>query len=490
MAYPIPTNVVNGARGYDANGNPVDANGQPIITTPTQQTNSTPSTLNQAMQNALQNGVNQIGPGNTNQVQGGFQQGAFNSQGTQTQQQTNLQNQVGSQTSQQAQTGTQQNVGTQTSQTGQEQRSTGSQFGTSENTQTGQQQTSQQGQSTTGVVDTLGLGSLLQAQAGSAQATDAARTAYLTDLMQNGGTGYQQQVQGAVNNALSGPTMQGVGDSAQARAAGYAAAQVARTNEDQKLAAAQQLAGGTAATNLVNAGNAYLGQTQATNNTGTSNSQNTANTYTGQTNTNNTSGSSTGTTNTANTTNTSNNTNTTGTSNTSTASLSDLLSSSLSSGQSSAQNAQAAYGTTPQQSSSSGGGGSVVCTALFERGMLPRWMLEEELLHVRMNRKKFYSAAKGYLLWGVPLAKLVRRSKIVALLCLPIAKACTYEAVRRTEGLELPKFWLNVGIYKGFYWFNTLLGKCLPGKPCVRDPEIAKLLSDSGFELDLEGRME
>lgn len=126
----------------------------------------------------------------------------------------------------------------------------------------------QQGTSTTGVVDTLGFGGLLQGAGSTALTNDAARNAFLHDVMATGGNQFKSQVDQAVRQSLSGPGMSGVGESAQGRAAGYAAEQVARQNLNQRLNAAEQLAGPTALSTLVGAGNPYLGSTNTSNVTG------------------------------------------------------------------------------------------------------------------------------------------------------------------------------------------------------------------------------
>jgi hypothetical protein len=533
---------------YDASGVLHAANGSVMNQTTANIFGNSPTPLTpnadlgSQITNKLSQGVANVGDGNTNQVQGGVQQGAFNTIGTnaQTQAQTSSnqsnslqqQNQTGTQSTQDQSNQIAQQIGQQngvsntsgqtigqTQNLGQTQEATsnvGNTSGLTQNTGQTQAQTQNTGTTTTGVNDTLGFGQLLQGQQGQATATDATRNNYLTNLLQNGDPALQQQTQAAVNSALSGPGMVGTGDSAQARAAGYAAANVARNSEANQLAASQQLAGGTATTNLASAANPYLGQTAATTNTGntTENTANTGVTNQQTANTGTTSGTSaqtgtsgqstTGQTNTAQNTSNLSNTANTGSSNTNTANsgttsnstsslgstLSSLLANNSSSGNSSAQNAQAAYGTTPQQTSSSGsGGGSVICTVLGERGWLPRWMLEDELMHVKANIKEFKSAAKGYLFWGVPLAKLARRNVIVAALCWPIAYACAYEASRRAKVRYLTKNIFPILAYHLFLISNSILGQFIPGEPKVTDPEIKKLLSDSGLELDLEEQL-
>jgi hypothetical protein len=340
---------------------------------------------------------------NTNQVQGGAQAGQFGSTGV---------------TDQETSTGAQQQGAT-------------SQQGTTN------------GGSVTGVNDTLGMGALLQGQQGAATATDATRGSTLNSLMQQGDPALQQQVSQAVSRSLSGPGMQGVGQGAQARAAGDAAAQIGMNSAGTQLAASQQAAGPTATTTLAAAGNPYLGQTQQ-------NVQNQS---------------------------------TTGQSAQNTTGQSSAVGGQSTQGTANSQNQQQAFGLTPQQSTSSGGG-SVICTALGERGWLPRWMLEDELFFVSQNWKSFKHAARCYFLWGTPVAKLVRRNWFVAILCYPFANACAYEAARRSGITKLPCRWWASFAYYTFLIPNTAIGFCLPGKPRVTDPSIVKMLRDAGLNME------
>lgn len=147
--------------------------------------------------------------------------------------------------------------------------------GKSQSVENGKQIGETSGLSSTNVTDSLGLGSLISQQAKAAQTSDAARNTWLTDVMQNGGTGYQDQMQQAINNSLSGPGMQGVGNMAKGRVAGSAAEQIAMNNMDQRLAAAQQLQSGGQFAQVAALGNPYLGSSTATSGTSATNTANT-----------------------------------------------------------------------------------------------------------------------------------------------------------------------------------------------------------------------
>lgn len=412
-------------------------------------TNSNPfsptgTNLNDAANAALLSGATKAAAGgNTYQVQGGAQQGVFNTQGStsgaQTQQQANQSNTTGTQS--QATTGTQ----------NQNTSSTGSTTGLT--TTAGQH----------GVTDTLGFGQLLQGQAPAAQTNDANRNAYLNDLVNTGGSGFNQQVDAAVRQSQSGPGMQGVGQSGQDRAAAYATEAVARDNQNQRLAASSQLAGPTATQTLASAGNPYLGSTD----TGV---QANVGTQQGQQNTTGTSTS-----------------NTSGTSSQNTSSLGNLFSSSLENqsqaGTSAANNTQIAAGNQPEQGSSKSGGGSVVCTALVERGMLDRVIANAEVDYIKENWDTFKRAAKGYYSFGLPIAKWVRRSKVVAVLCWPLASACAKEAARR-HGLPIKQRWWRMVAYAGFFVVCDTIGRFVRKEPRITDVEILCMLNLQGLNLN------
>lgn len=380
--------------------------------------------LQDATNNALLTGAQRAATGgNTYQVQGGEQAGTFGTTGQEaastTQQQANQSNTTGTQ--QQNTTGTQ-------NQTTQSSGTTGGVTAT-----TGQR----------GVTDTLGFGSLLQGGAGAAQAADTTRSNYLSDLVDTGGSGFNQQVDHAVRDSLSGPGMQGVGDSAKGRAAAYATEAVARDNQNQRLAASGQLAGPTATQTLASAGTPFLGSTESGAQAST--------------------GTNTGTTNTTGT----NNQSTTGSMTQNTDSLGSLLGSSLTSsgqtGTSSAANRQIAAGNQPEQKSS-GGGGSVVCNALAKRGLLEPWIVEVEEEYISQHWRTYSRSARGYYLFGPTVARWVGKSKLIAYLCLPIARACSLEVNRRAGSIGRNP-WYNKVIYHAFFGFCNLLGCLVPAKP-------------------------
>lgn len=380
--------------------------------------------LQQAGDAALLSGANRAaGGGNTFQVQGGSQQGTFGTQGQEAATTQQQQSQSGSMT------GTQQQKTT----------GTQSQTGTTTGATTGLTSTA----GSRGVTDTLGFGSLLQGGAGAAQAADSSRSGFLSDLVDTGGSGFNSQVDQAVRSSLSGPGMQGVGDSAKGRAAAYATEQVANNNLNQRLGASSQLAGPTATQTLASAGNPYLGSTEA----GTQASVGTnAGTQ-----------SATGTTASDTTGSTAQQTNSLG------SLLGSTLTDSAQQGTSAADSRQIAAGNQPEQQNS-GGGGSVVCTSLVALGMLEPWLVEVEEQYIHQHWSVYRRAARGYYLFGPALAKLVRKSKIVAYLCLPVAKACSLEVNRRAGSIGRNP-WYNKVVYHVFLNFCNLLGCLVPAKP-------------------------
>ena len=372
-----------------------------------------------AIKQALQAGATgaQTG-GNANQVQAGSQTGAFSSTGTE--------NQVQNQTQNQTQAGTQ--TGT-----------------TAQNT-TGQ----------TGVLDTLGAGSALAGLVPQSTATTNNTNATLTGIMQNGDPNLQSQVQQAVNNATSGPGMVGAGQSANARAAGYAAADVGRQSEAHQLQAAQQLSGPTAATTLAGAAVPYNGATSQSNNTGAN-----------QTATNSTSLGNT---------------------------LGSMVTNQDQSGTSSADNVQVAAGNQPQQQQQSKGG-KVVCTVLVEHGLLSRAVVATELLFFQKHAAEFKRAIIGYYFFGVWLARLALKYKTVAYLCFPIAWGCTTETMRLydNEFLKTSKKANPFArlIFKTFFYFTDSLGWALlkfwpeKAQDKITDPVIIALLKKHDLTLCL-----
>jgi len=364
--------------------------------------------INAALNKGIVKAGNASGNNASNQVQQGSQTGAFESTGTETQQQQ--------------QTQTQQQTGQQT-------------------TGTSQQQTGQ-----TGVVDTLGLGGLLQGQAGQAANTTAATNNFLTGVIQDGNPNLQSQVQQAVNNATSGPGMVGAGQSANARAAGYAGAEVGRQAMGQQLQAAQQLSGPTAITTLANAGNPYLGQTQANTSTGVQQQDTTTNAL--------------GTT------------------------LSNLVSNQQQQGTADSNSTQVAVGQSPVQEQK---GGKIICTVLVHHGLFKRVDVARELTYFRLYHKRYLQAIVGYLSVAQPLAMFALKHKWFAYLCYPFAKLCQDAILARHEHRR-PKFLARCA-YTCFFFLSDKLGGLLlrhwpsRAQSKVTKPRLVKLLNDLDLHL-------
>jgi hypothetical protein len=354
--------------------------------------------------------------GNYRQNQQGSQTGNFATVGG-----SNFaQNQVtGQNTQQNTSTTNQQQVGTQTAQD------------TTQRTNTGQNTTGQvtNNQTTgTSVQDTLGFGDLLKGQAGAAQTADATRQGFLQDLVQTGGSNLNSQVDQAVRNSLTGPQMTGAGDSARARAAGYAAAEIGRRNTGDRLSAASQLAGPTATQSLVQAGTPFLGQTQTTSgvqgtNMNTTGFQDLVSQVrgTGQQNTtgsgtSSATGSQTGFSNTAG------------------------GQTEAQSGSASGRSTQSASGQVPEgQTQTAPGGGCIICTAGLHHGTWRRPRLLRRVVAYKIvhNWPTFRHAARGYFFLFGPIASLALRSRLVSRLTMPVANAVVYEEAR-LAGVDLP----------------------------------------------------
>lgn len=298
------------------------------------------------------------------------------------------------------QTGSFGTVGTTNVNTDQTQKTDQTSTGT--NTTTG----TQTGTVTSTPNDTLGFGGLLKGAAGDAQANDTNRNAFLTDVMQTGGTQFGSQVDQAVRNSLSGPQISGSGDSARARAAGYAGAQIGRNNLDQRLGAAKELAGPSSLSTLSTAANPYIGNTQSSN-LSTDSVNNISNTLSGLV-----SNKGTSTTNEAST------------------------------GSTAAGSSQAASGQVPEGQPVKSGG-CVICTAGLELGLFrtPRALRRAALHKLEVETGKYRSALSGYFKVFTPLARWMLRHPKLSVIGMPIAKAVVYEELR-IAGKKLPfRFW-------------------------------------------------
>lgn len=273
---------------------------------------------------------------------------------------------------------------------------------TGQQTSTGQQSTTAQTSQTVAPVDTLGFGALLQGQAGQVGQSDAARLAFLQDAMNTGGTGFQSQLDQGIRQALSGPAMTGAGESARARAAGYAAADIGRNNLNQRLAAAEQLAGPTGLATLSTAANPFVGsQTTGTQQSLTDTLQNLSSSSTGWQNL-------LGQTNEAQ------------------------------AGATAAQSSQAGAGNIPEGQPVKTGG-CVLCTAAIELGLFRNKRVLREAIDYKLGKgwKKFRLAARGY--WAVfgPFADWLLDHPRIARTLYPMARMVVYEELRQA-GRRLP----------------------------------------------------
>lgn len=317
----------------------------------------------------------------------------------------------------------------------------GGQFGTVGSTSGQQTQTQTQttdGTSVSKPIDTLGFGSLLQQQAGQVGASDTARTSFLTDLMQNGGSGFQSQLDQGIRNSLTGPQMTGAGDSARARAAGYGAAQIGRTNLDARLGAAHELSAPTGLAALSTAANPYIGQS------------------------NTTSGSTTG--------------------------LSDLVSkgSEAQAGVTAAQSSQAGAGQIPQGQPVKTGG-CVLCTAAIELKLSNHQRVLRRVIRHKLHTdpKRFASAAKGYFAVFTPLAAWLLMHPRLARSLWPVAKAVVYEELR-VSGRRLPfRVWPWLVHWTG-HAFCSAVGATLPVKGYVDNSTILDIAKRNNILFEVQ----
>jgi hypothetical protein len=283
--------------------------------------------------------------------------------------------------------------------------------------------------------------------------------------------------------------MTGAGDSAGARAAGYAGAQVARHNLDQRLSAAGQLSGPTGMASLSSAANPYIGQsqtnqgttTQAGTNFGTSsNTGSTSNT--GQTNT---SGATTGFNDLLGTSQTSgqgsSTNNTTG---------SQITQDSTAGNAGSSSGAQAAGQIPEGQTVSGGGGGCIVCTAGIERGLWKNKRILRKVVSHKLDKAygKFKYAATGYFLLFTPFAKalLTTRSSWLTGFAMFIAKMVVYEELR-VAGRRLP---LRLGPWFTHWAWHILchgVGRLKGNQTGVTDPTLISVAKKHEVFFNLGG---
>ena len=313
-----------------------------------------------------------------------------------------------------------------------------SNLGTTSNTGLQTNNTSGTVNQTTGntVQDTLGFGQLLKSQAGTVGASDAERTAWLQDTMKTGGSGFNSQVDQAVRQSLSGPGRTGTGESASARAAGYAASDVARNNLGQRLQASQQLAGPTGLASLSSAANPYLGSTSST--TGTSTGTGTVSSSNQGTSSN------TGTSNTTGFEDLVGNT-TSSSVNSSREKLNNFLNSNENTaGTAVGSSNSSASGQIPQtQNVSSGGGGCVLCTAGIELGQWRNVRVLRKVIQHKVQRdwSRFRLAARGYFFVFSPVARFLLTHPRTSAAIQPVLRAIVYEELR-VAGENLPfKAW-------------------------------------------------
>jgi hypothetical protein len=330
---------------------------------------SAPSVLTNTINAAALQGANNVangGDNNLNQVQASTQQGQFVSQGS-----------------------------------------------TSQNTtQSGTQQQSTTATQTTAPVDTLGIGALLKDQAMGMTGIDSERQAWLSDLMKTGGAEFNSQIDQAVRQSLSGPHMTGAGESARARAAGYAAAETGRNNLNQRLAASQQLSGPTGLSNLASASTPWLGSTT-----------------TGQTD-----------------------------ANLSSLNIGSLVSNESQSGSSTASSGQVATGQVPEGQKIEQSGGCYVCTAYVYLKRMSPDVVRRGAKYKLSNLSKYGLSLLGYSVYGPLLARAVLASRVFAWAFYPVARAVLYEECRRATGVRLPRRAFATLCHAGFHYGSEWVG--------------------------------
>lgn len=290
------------------------------------------------------------------------------------------------------------------------------------------------------VIDNLGLGDLIKGQTAGVGAADDQRRAWLLDTMSTGGSGFNSQVDEAVRNSLTGAQVTGAGDSARARASGYAASDVARKNLDERLVASSQLAGPTGSGSLVQQAAPLFGSHDV----GTSNSHTVDNSTenTIGNNISNMTGNMSGTT----------------------------------SGSASGSSLGSGSGQTPLQQQQSGGG-CFVCSALASKGIVSVDDVTDAVKY------KLYSAKSrnmpiGYALYGPWLARMTLQHLWVQRLIQPCATRILREELRlagRGLGFD-PLAWALHAIWHNCSGLLGLIARKFGAKFETKDESVRELL--------------
>lgn len=418
--------------------------------------------------------------GNNSQVQAGNQTGTLatnTGQASNTNQQTanvGTSNQTTNNT--QSSTGTQGTTGTNTTQGLTATQGSDVELGNTTQRQIGVTEGSRS------VVDNLGLGGLISGMTGQTGRNDAARSGFLTDVMQNGGTQFESQVDQAVRRSLTGPQTTGAGDSARARMGGYAAAEVARNDMGARLNAAQQLGGPTASGTLVQQAQPLLGErtTGSSESLGNTLSQLAKNsTQIGQ--------SLQAGTNASNTTSANN---TTGTStqagsNTNVGSnITDMVGGQSTASAASGASQSAAAGQAPTQQS--GGGGCYVTSALASQGYCDAEDVRAAVRYKLYQRRSRFMPI-GYSVYGPFLAKQVLKKNLVGRLLRPIAIRVLNEELRlagRSIEFDLGAWALHILFHYGSAALGAVVA-CFGAKCKTRDHEIAAFLKQNNLYFEV-----
>lgn len=442
-------------------------------------------------------------------VQSANQTGDYSSAGQTAQTQAGNKTEVGDQATQQNTSGTtsQATTGqTQVSDIGQQlvNALTQSQSNTNTNGQTSQQGTTASQSNTAGTTNQTGTTAgnaqtnvtspidnvaALNSEIPGISASDAATRAYLQDFMQTGGSGFNSQVDKAVRQSLSGPTVTGSGESAQARASGYAAADVARNNATQRLQAASQLTGPTGIGTLTqqaaplygsNVSNTGTNTMTGANTSSTAGTEQTANTgqtaqQTGQTGTTQ---ALTGTTS-GNVSNTVTQGSTVGTNDTSTTGLAhntnqtldfqSLVGNESQAGTASGSGLTGNVGVSPPGSTQQSSGGCFVCTAYTSQGRMNPGVIRRAATW-KVSQPRYKTSLIGYSVYGPSLALLILRSPPFASIFHPVARAVLYEEYRMaTKKVKFKAFaWVCHAVFDLGSWpvgkIAQVLGKQLGTK--------------------------
>jgi hypothetical protein len=283
--------------------------------------------------------------------------------------------------------------------------------------------------------------------------------------------------------------MTGTGDSARARASGYAAAQIARNNADQRLQASNQLAGPTGLGTATGAFAPLYGQSTTGTTAGNRMTSGTSNQSTQQTGNTAT----TGTTNqnvTSNQTNlgsTATNQATTNDKTGQTFDFQNLVGNEATGGTAWGNSLGRSFGQALEGQTTSSGG-CVVCTAFVDQGRMHPGAIRRAVKWKLSRLKDYALSLEGYALYGPTLARMVMRRGLAARMIRPIAREILYHEVWMSAPRRL-KWRVTAAMAHGVFHYGSiplgLVNRALGRRLEVTCPVVKQMLIKNNLNFSI-----